>query len=186
MNDFETNLIYSEEKHGWRVSDTIVISNRAMNFGDGLFESMAYLKGKVRFSEKHIERLKMGSQILSFPSATFDIELIENTMQLNFPTGDYRVRWNLFRSGSGTYTPKTNSITQTLQIKKFLKPPRIKKTAFISKKIKIFPTIWSNAKTLNSLPYFLENLERKELNMGEVILLDHRGFISEAGSSNIF
>ncbi|WP_296701184.1 aminotransferase class IV [Algoriphagus sp.] len=186
MNDFETNLIFNDETLTWSFSDKINIPNRAMNFGDGLFESMVFCKSKVRYSEKHLDRLKNGFSILGFPFENIDIELIEKTLKKNFPPGDLRVRWNLFRSGSGTYTPSTNRLIQTLQIKKFSPPPRIKKTAFICTRIKIFPTIWSNAKTLNSLPYVLANIERTDLKMDEVIILDNRGFISEAGSSNIF
>lgn len=186
MNDFETNFIFNEETHAWSLSDIVSIPNRAMNFGDGLFESMAFLNGKIRFSEKHLDRLKMGFQILGLPFINVEIQSIEKTLKVNFPAKDYRVRWNLYRSGSGAYTPLSNGLIQTLQIRKFSPAPRIKKTAYISKKVNLFPTIWSNAKTLNSLPYVLANMERTDLKMDEVILLDHRGFISEAGSSNIF
>lgn len=58
--------------------------------------------------------------------------------------------------------------------------------AFVSKKVRLFPTAWSGCKTLNCLPYILANQERLEAEMDEVILLDHRGFLSEAASANLF
>lgn len=186
MSDFETNYIFDKVTQAWLLSYKIDIPNRAMNFGDGLFESMAYFKNTIRYSEKHMKRLKTGLDILGMSNENIDIQTIEEVLRIDFPSGNFRIRWNIFRSESGTYTPSSSSVTQTLQIRKFNQPQKIKKSAYISAKINVFPTVWSNAKTLNSLPYVLANKERLESKMDEVILLDHRGFVSEAGSSNIF
>ncbi len=186
MNDFETNYIFNKDTQSWTRSSKFDIANRAMNFGDGLFESMVYLKNKIRFAENHMQRLENGLDILGMSNENIDIKSIEKVLQIDFPSENFRIRWNIFRSGAGTYTPISNGITQTLQIRNFLAPQKIKRFSYFSKKIKIFPTLWSQAKTLNSLTYVLANKERVELIMDEVILLDYRGFISEAGSSNIF
>lgn len=186
MSDFETNYIFEKDTQAWLLSNKIDIPNRAMNFGDGLFESMAYLENSIRYSEKHLKRLKTGLDILNMSDEDIDFRTIEKLLRIDFPSGNFRIRWNIFRSESGTYTPSANSVTQTLQIREFIPPQKIKKSAYISDKIRVFPTVWSNAKTLNSLPYVLANKERADSNMDEVILLDYRGFVSEAGSSNIF
>lgn len=186
MSDFETNFILDSQTLSWRASNEFKIPNRAMNFGDGVFESMVFIDGSIRFGNKHMARLKYGMELLRLDTDTVMLEGIEGLIKSNFPAGNYRIRWNVFRAGAGIYTPTSHEVYQTLQIKEYVLPVNIKKTAYISKKIHVFPTFWCNSKTLNSLTYVLANQEREELEMDEVILLDQRGFVSEAGSSNVF
>lgn len=162
--------------------------NRAMLFGDGIFETMVYVGGKIRFLNAHLNRanhglrlLRMsvenqlkGDQILALVRTHFDSKKI------------YRIRWTLFRSGLGKYTPTENQLSQLVSISDFQAAPKVKESAYISESIRVYDSFWSNCKTINALPYVLANLERKERKMDEVILLDSKGFLSEAGSSNLF
>ncbi|MBB6325688.1 branched-chain amino acid aminotransferase [Algoriphagus iocasae] len=186
MIDIETVYLFENASNSWIPSNSLSFPNRAMNFGDGLFESMVFENGKIRFSEMHLKRLLKGMGILGLKMEGISMEEIERLLTRDLPTGKFRVRWNVFREGSGVYTPGSTGICQTLHVKEFCPSPVIKQTAYISNTIKVYPNIWSNAKTLNALTYVLANKERLELEMDEVILLEHRGFISEAGSSNIF
>ena len=157
-----------------------------MNFGDGLFETMVFDKNHIRYINHHCARLNHGLEVLNLSVIGVDIESLESFLKQNFSGQKLRVRWNVFRSGSGKYTPESSETNQTIQVSTFTSARKIKETAFISDKINLFPTSWSACKTLNSLPYVLANQERMEASMDEVILLDHRGFLSEAGSSNLF
>lgn len=186
MSDFETSYIYDHTSKEWLSSKLINIPNRAMNFGDGLFETMKFENGRIRFSDKHLSRLKRGMELLGLDGELINLEQIERFLQENLSKNSYRIRWNVFRSGTGVYTPSSAEISQSLQIKEFSVPPKIKKSAYISEKSTVYPTPWCNAKTLNALTYVLANQERVTLGKDEVILLDHQGFLSEAGSSNIF
>ncbi|MBN3519447.1 aminotransferase class IV [Algoriphagus lutimaris] len=186
MSDFETDFILDSQTRSWQTFKDIEIPNRAMNFGDGLFESMVFFDGSIRFGHKHMARLKYGMELLKLKTDSVNLEEIESLINGLLPKGIFRIRWNVFRAESGTYTPTTQEVVQTLQIKEYNAPVQVKKLAYISKKIHVYPTYWCNAKTMNSLTYVLANQERAEYEMNEVILLDHRGFVSEAGSSNIF
>lgn len=186
MSDFETNFILDSQTRSWQPIKDIKIPNRAMNFGDGLFESMVFVGGKIRYVHKHLARLKYGMELLQLKMDSVNLEEIESLMNRLLPKENFRIRWNVYRAESGTYTPTTQEVIQTLHIKEFKPPVMVKKLAYISKKIHVYPTYWCNAKTLNSLTYVLANQERTEYEMDEVILLDQRGFISEAGSSNVF
>lgn len=186
MSDFETNFIFNPKSNDWGAEDYIKYPNRAMNFGDGVFESMVFSDGKIRFLEKHDARLRAGLKVLGLLEDRINIQKLEAFLLEKNGSKKCRVRWNVFRAKSGTYTPQTQETLQTLHIKEYATPVAVKEQAYISTRIKLFPNAWSHAKTLNALPYVLANQERLEKEMDEVILLDHRGFIAEAGSSNIF
>ncbi len=170
----------------WVSGDMLKFPNRAMNFGDGLFETMVMEKGEIRFLDKHIERLMGGMQLLDLDREAIDVSALLDFLKIKFPIEKKRVRWNVFRAGEGKYTPEDSEVFQTLQITEFSAPPSVKQKVDVSHKIQLFPTLWSSFKSLNALPYVLANQERKERGLDEIILLDARGFISEAGASNIF
>ncbi|MDI1321334.1 MAG: aminotransferase class IV [Algoriphagus sp.] len=186
MSEIETVFSKSGNKAGWIEIDNFPVPNRAMNFGDGLFETMVFDQDHIRFSNHHIARLHHGLDVLNLDGNNVDFEGLESFLNRNFFGQKLRIRWNVFRSGSGKYTPQSSSTDQTIQVSKFISAPKTKLTAFISDRIRLFPTAWSACKTLNSLPYILANQERVKAKMDEVILLDYRGFLSEAGSSNLF
>ncbi len=186
MSEIETVFSKSGQESDWTQITRFHVPNRAMNFGDGLFETMIFDQDHIRFSNHHLARLYHGLEVLKLDGNNIDFESLESFLYLNFPGQKLRVRWNVFRSGSGKYTPQSSLTNQTLQISTFISAPQVKKAAYISDKIRLFPTVWSGCKTLNALPYVLANQERAEAKMDEVILLDYRGFLSEAGSSNLF
>lgn len=187
VTENETVFLKSEYSlKSWKKIDSISVPNRAMNFGDGLFETMVFDGSEIRFGSFHWERLSRGLTILRMDSNVEDFRDLISFLKDCFVGQTLQIRWNLFRKGSGKYSPNSSETIQTLQVSRFFSAPEIKNSAFISEKIKLFPTQWSAYKTLNSLPYILANLERQEKRMDEVILLDYRGFLSEAGSSNIF
>ncbi|WP_192350152.1 aminotransferase class IV [Algoriphagus sp. Y33] len=186
MNEIETIFQKSPESKTWLCQQNSTLPNRAMNFGDGLFETMVWEKGQIRFFERHIQRLRGGMQILGLDSEAIDEAGLLDLLTINYPTDRKRVRWNIYRAGSGKYTPERNDVFQTLLITEFNGAPIIKQKADASEKVRLFPTLWSSFKSLNALPYVLANQERKERGLDEIILLDNRGFVSEAGASNIF
>ena len=53
--------------NGKEQSPTISVFDRGLQYGDGLFETMAVLNGKAEFLLPHLERLQQGCQRLGFP-----------------------------------------------------------------------------------------------------------------------
>jgi 4-amino-4-deoxychorismate lyase len=47
--------------------DRISVSDRAIQYGDGLFETMAYRNGQIEFIDAHLTRLVLGCERLSIP-----------------------------------------------------------------------------------------------------------------------
>lgn len=186
MDDFETQLFLYSPTYGLEEGDPLLM-NRAMFFGDGIFETMVYTNGRIRFSKEHEDRLTLGLQTLKIRPSGLSIKQLEEFLrdQLADKIG-LRVRWNVFRSGLGKYTPTSHDATDLIFVQDLVQTVRIKNCAYISRAIAIPSSPWSHCKTLNALPYVMANIERKELGMDEVILLDDKGFVSEAGSANIF
>lgn len=162
--------------------------NRGFLFGDGLFETMIYFNGKLRFSAFHVERLIEGCRVLNLDFSTLStIEMIENVLIKKFGSANsLRVRWNVYRMGEGKYTPESKGLSETLQIQTFIPTHSIKEKAYFSDSITVPKSAWSHCKTLNALTYVMANLERKKNSMDEVILSNSDGYVSEAGASNIF
>lgn len=186
MTGIDTHLYAYSPAHGpYQVSAEQL--NRAAFFGDGVFETMVFTKGRIRFIKEHEERLLLGLQTLKINPSSLSIGQLEEFLQAQYAhKKDLRVRWNVFRSGLGKYTPTSHEARDLIFVQDLDQPIKIKPHAYISDTITVPSSPWSHCKTLNALPYVMANIERKEMQMDEVILLDNRGFISEAGSANIF
>lgn len=183
MSDNET--VYFSEGFGkvWRLDEEIPLPNRAMAFGDGLFETMIFDGEKIRYFDLHLDRLKKGMRILGL-----DLEGLypEGILPLIPSSHPMRIKWTVFRAGAGKYIPQTSQIHQVLQITPLVTSPEISLRAVISQRVFLSYSMISACKTLNALPYVLAGLERSERGADEIILLDSQGNISEAGASNIF
>ncbi|MEX2512816.1 MAG: aminotransferase class IV [Cyclobacteriaceae bacterium] len=178
---------FSKEGHSFRPIPSNNL-NRAILFGDGVFETMLYVNGSIRFETDHWKRAFLGLKTLKIIpenlSSAREItawvaEIYKNETLL-------RIRWNIFRSGLGKYTPLAHGCEEILMVSPFQFTSKIKNKAYISSSVSIPKSPWANCKTLNGLPYVMANIEREEKGMDEVILLDDEGFISETGASNIY
>jgi branched-subunit amino acid aminotransferase/4-amino-4-deoxychorismate lyase len=187
MVGFDTVFLYKNQDGNWS-DGADEFHNRGFLFGDGLFETMVFTKGKIRFGTQHIERLEEGLRSLALEteglSQLSDIEVLLN--EIWGETKNLRVRWNVYRAGLGKYTPEVNQVLESLQIHTFHQTPKIKEKAFFSQNIHIQKTPWSHCKTLSALPYVMANQERKSKGLDEVILTTPDGFICEAGAANLF
>ena len=186
MSETDTVYTFDSKTGAWRETSEIPIPNRAMNFGDGLFETMMFDGVKIRFFGYHLERLRQGMEALKIVGFSTEFAKLNDWLSGEFPQRQLRVRWNVFRSGSGTYMPQSNEAVQTLHIQTFVAAPTIKSQAGFADSVKLFPNPWSAWKTLNALPYVLAAQERGERSLDELILQNFQGKVAEASASNIF
>jgi branched-subunit amino acid aminotransferase/4-amino-4-deoxychorismate lyase len=186
MSDSETIFIKTKFNQPWYSQKSIAIPNRAMAFGDGLFETMTALEGEVRFFDLHHLRLTRGMRLLKLDPELIDISELKELIKRYAIESNTKIRWTIFRAGMGKYTPESTAVIQMIQISKFNKAPLIKAQTGFSEIISLSRQPWSRFKTLNSLPYVLANQERSDRGWDEIILCTPEGLISEAGASNIF
>src|SRR5690606_36611402 len=114
--------------------------DRASLFGDGVFETMVYIRGKIQFSQEHESRLSLGLSLLKIRSSLHSITDLENLIQKHFGVNvSLRIRWNVFRGGLGKYTPQTDHAEDLVLIQNLETSKKIKAQAYICKKIRIAP-----------------------------------------------
>ncbi len=164
------------------------IPTRDRLFGDGIFETMVFVNNEIRFEKDHQERALQGMEALKInPEKISKLTTITTWLKQEFKDhAKLRIRWNIFRAGTGKYTPPTKEGNESLIIAPYTLPVGKKEKAYISQSIFVPPSPWANCKTLNGLTYVMANIEREDKAMDEVILTATNGTISEAGSANIF
>ena len=186
MSDTDTTFVFDPQTQTWLSQDTFSIPNRGINFGDGIFETMVYDGRGIKFFDEHRSRLILGLETLGISKSQIDIHGLSDFLSHQFSDQKLRVRWTIFRSGLGEYTPLDNESVQVLMIEPFQAAPLLKKIAGVSNKVALSFSLWSRCKTLNAIPYVLAGMERQQKGWDEIILLDSRGKVAEAGASSIF
>lgn len=171
------------------------VDSRALRYGDGLFETMLYQEGEIRFLHLHVDRLQRGMQKLQLEqSSMFDAYFIkkitDDLIRKNNMLGQrVRVRLIVFREGGGIYTPVTNKSAFILQVHKLETEVRDKKVGLI---VDLFTEVkkpysdLSALKTNNALVYVLAGNFKRKFEYDDVFILNQEGFLCEALTSNIF
>jgi len=170
-------------------------NNRGFRYGDGLFESMRFLKGKLKFPEMHIDRIQKGMKLLKFDNCSlidtwFIREKVEELLRRNKTGADARIRLTVFRDSDGLYSPVSNKYGYLLEIQKLEESQYV-----LNKKgliIDVFDEIpkpvnaLSNLKTCNAMIYVLAGIFKNQNALDEVLIMNQRGFLCESVSSNVF
>ena len=172
----------------------LTIANRAFKYGDGLFESMRLMKGKLKFAELHAGRLQKGMKALkidgySQADSWFLKEKVEELARRN-KIKHGRLRLTVFRDAEGLYMPTQNKMGYCLEIQPIDEP-----RYFLNERGLIMdvyselpkPLNWlSNIKTCNSLIYVMAGIHKQQNKLDDVFLINQNRYLCEANSSNIF
>lgn len=176
-------------------SKILQVDNRSFRYGDGLFETMLYQGGEIRFLHLHVERLQMSMQTLQLEQSTvfdefFIKKITDDLIRKNNMVGQrVRVRLTVYRDGGGLYSPQTNRPAFLLQVQKMDIQVRDKKVGLIVDlyaEIKKPYSDLSSIKSNNSLIYVLAGNYKKKYDYDDVFILNQDGFLCEALTSNIF
>jgi branched-chain amino acid aminotransferase len=166
-------------------------ANRSLRFGDGVFETMYWDGQKIANLDFHFDRLFKGLLILQFDlsdgfTKSFLTEEIKKLCENNHASTEARVRLNIFREDGTTLLPLTNKpfflIESSGYPEENLTPLRLT----IFKGDMKSTGILSNLKTNNYLLNTLAIQYAKENGFDDAIILNSRGNICEASSSNLF
>lgn len=167
------------------------VVDRGLNFGDGVFETMVFRNGEVRYLDYHIERLLSGCEVLGIElQASFLTSLgqeLNKLIMLN-SLEQARVKLSVWRKSdpTGGYGFNSGQFNFLLQCKNLSQHVSTINKASFSQDIQLTYNTLSGIKTLSALPYVIAAKERQERRLDELILLSDKGEISECVASNIF
>ncbi len=169
--------------------------NRALKFGDFIFETVRTKSSQALLFDFHYDRLIKGMKVLkmdtsSIPSSTQMHKFIEQLINKNRYYTDCRVRITVYRKGEGLYTPKTDDVSLMIEAL----PLESKGYGFNEKGLLIdvyeenvkSKSPISNYKTGQSLVSVLASHYKKRGSFDDVLILNSDNKIIEASSSNLF
>src|SRR5690606_7616982 len=168
----------------------LTADNRAFKYGDGLFETMRWMDGKIRFLHYHLDRLHEGMRMLQLEHPTaFDEQFIHDRaaalIQKNNLEGQHvGLRLQVYRDGGGLYSPQQNTAAYVLSASR-LDPDDV-----THRKLGLIIDVYNEyrkpvselakLKSVNALVFVMAGLYRKKMGLDDVALLNQQGFLCES------
>jgi branched-subunit amino acid aminotransferase/4-amino-4-deoxychorismate lyase len=178
-------------------SDKLLISanNRSFRYGDGFFETMKMLNGKIILKDYHFERLFSSLELLQFNNPDYFTsqyleEQITTLATKNKHSKLARIRLMIFRGDGELYGEENNfpnCIIETWERNETCN--QLNKDGFV---IDIFKNArkacdnYSHVKSNNYLPYIMASLWAKKNKLNDAILLNSYDRIADATIANVF
>lgn len=175
---------------------TIAVSNRGLNYGDAVFETLRCSAGKIYFWEDHYFRLMASMRILRMEiPMNFTQEYLENqilkTIEANGSiVKPYRVKILVWRQQGGLYSPTTNKIDFSIACSElensFYMLNQDHYEVALFKDHYITSGLLSSLKTNNKIIHVLGSIYAKENGYDNCLLLNEKKQIIEALNGNLF
>jgi 4-amino-4-deoxychorismate lyase len=172
--------------------------DRGLHFGDGLFETMAVQKGRVRFLALHLERLKEGCGRLGIDAGNFEA-IWEEAVRVAKEQGRALLKLIVTRGEAVArgYGPKGAERT-TRVLLRYAWPadseargaagegvPPVLRVGVASIRLGENPAL-AGLKHLNRLEQVLASRERQERGLDELLLFSSSGRLVSGTMSNVF
>ena len=178
-------LLNGERRH------CIDASDRGLQYGDGVFETLEILHGKPLFFEQHYRRLSLGCQILLIPCPEFEL-LHAEAMEIARDHQRAVLKLIVTRGvgGRGYRQPPVISPTRLFSVHPYPNYPLAWSREGVSlricqKRLSINPDL-SGIKHLNRLEQVLARAEWTDDGIQEGLMLDAEHQVVEGTMSNVF
>jgi len=170
-------------------------ANRGLRYGDGLFETIKSIQGKLLFADDHFARLWKGMSLLRFKlHKHFTPDSLQNEilelLKKNSHENTARIRITIFRGDGGLYDDINH--TPEYLIQTWALPEDSGQWNSNGLVLGIYPDvkkscdILSNLKHNNFLPYVMAALHAKEQKWNDAIILNTNGHICDSTIANVF
>ena len=174
-------------------SDEVKItpSNRAFNYGDGVFETVKIRNGRLVFWEEHYFRLMASMRMIRMKiPIEFTLEFLENEILKTIASLDIqtnlRARLSVFRKDGGLYMPTSNDVDFLVVVTPMSHVIKEEYHVDLYKDFFIHSGYLSTIKSTNKLIYTLASIYAQEHALDNCILLNERKGVVEATNANIF
>ncbi|QCE39943.1 aminotransferase class IV [Psychroserpens sp. NJDZ02] len=178
--------------------NNIVISNnnRGYSYGDGLFETIKAVHGKLLFFEDHYFRLMASMRILRMEiPMNFTMEYIEEQIKQTLDANNLleqsaRVKIQIDRVEGGLYLPESNDVNFMISVKTidadFYLLNETKYEVDLYKDHYLSPSLISTLKTNNKVVNVIGSIYAKENKLDSCLLINTNKSVVEALSGNLF
>lgn len=166
---------------------------RAFRYGDGIFETMRMVGGKVLFADDHAQRLQSGCEVLKLQLHVTNFpEFLEEQAERWIASGgtpNARLRISVYRNDGGYYFPESNEASWLLEGSPMSADPyEIKEFKYevdvLHGQFKA-TGILSNLKSLNGLLYIYAAMEAERNGLNDLIIQNHQKELLESISSSL-
>ncbi len=165
-------------------------NNRALKYGDALFETVKVENLNIQYLEDHYFRLMASMRMLRMEiPMNFTMEFFENELQKTVEANDLksaRLRITVFRKDGGFYNPATNQIDFVIEASVLKNEIKENYTLDLFKDYFIYSGLLSTVKTTNKLTNVLASIYASENNLDNCILLNEKKHVVEAINGNVF
>lgn len=174
---------------------TIKAGNRAYLYGDGVFDSIRIMDGRVVNLENHVSRMLEGAQKIKMrPAGYFNVAFFEDKIAELIEKSEIReggkCRISLDRSIGGAFMPESNEIDYFIEVYPIsnnefvLNPKGLELDLFMD--LRKPKNSLSNFKTKNGLTYILASIHAKEKGLDDCLISNNIGGILEGTNANLF
>jgi len=170
-------------------------NNRAFRYGDGLFESFRTFGNQIPFLSQHLHRLNKGMKLLSYNlcdclNEDAVLSMVNQLCAQNEIEGSARIRLTVFRKDGGLYAPENNDFDYIIEATACKESEYTLATKGliigISKTVIKPVNPLSEIKSANALLMVIAAQEAQKKHWNDALLLNDKGNIAEATSSNLF
>lgn len=176
-------------------SARVPVTDHGLLYGDGVFEGMRVIEGRVFRIAQHLARLEFGAKVLALtlPHSLPEIrQIVEDTVRA-FGEREAYIRLLVTR-GVGplgvdpTTCPRASLVCIVATIKLFSEEQRERGLDMITSSYRrpAADVLDVRVKSLNYLNSVLPKLEARQRGADEALLLNPRGHIAEAAVANVF
>jgi branched-chain amino acid aminotransferase len=188
-------LIYLNQKFINEDKGLVSVNNRSFRYGDGCFETMKLMHGKVLMPKLHTDRLFESMALLQFDcpayfSPAYVIERIEELAAKNHHQSLARIRLTVFRGDGGLYDAinmRPNLLIQSWPLN--AENNKLNENGLV---IDVFAKgqkscdAFSNLKSNNYILYAMAALFAKKQQCNDAIVLNQYGRVSDATIANVW
>lgn len=176
-----------------KASNNILVSDRGLQYGDGVFETLKIRAGTIQFWKQHMARLQRGCERLLIPLPDIELLHTEATQLVNKNNNNEAVLKIIITRGSGQRGYKPPLITDPTRIVALYPLPAYPESYWQNGvKITICKTRLAcnrrlaGIKHLNRLEQILASSEWEESDIVDGVMLDNDEHVIEGTLSNIF
>lgn len=170
----------------------VPIDDHVVHRGDGVFDVMRCVRGKIYQMEEHLQRLNRSAEAISlrFPSDYEFVRDIIKNLLIAVGEKDCLIRVVLSR-GPGSFNPNpydcpsSQMYVNTVRFRGLPDDYYREGIPLISSHIPVKKSFFANVKSCNYLPNVLMKMEAIEAGCQYSVSLDEDGFLAEGSTENI-